>query len=331
MSDYKDRFEKWQKEARERIEQIDAEFDISGRIESGARSVIENAQKGVEKIVSEAEKNEAAKDAVRVAGETLKAAGNVARMVWDSQEPIRNAAAEAGEKVRAAAGDTIRAAGEKADEFIGDAARMAETSAGLLSDVFGIGIGFNRAFSAVQESFQSLSTWAAEKPLEAAAAGVSAAVGAGIGVVFTGLGSNWLFSSALPAATAKVLAERFDNYLKSQEEKIARDEIDAAEGERIRFESEIARRIGAPMLAGFSFASGTVLLLNVFNPKTVTGFPFGWLIGGNPFLEGIWFFGNGLICLKTSYDFFMIAIDDNNEMKSIIRELKGLLPATTSS
>ncbi|MER3633194.1 MAG: hypothetical protein C4325_14405 [Blastocatellia bacterium] len=135
----------------------------------------------------------------------------------------------------------------------------------------------------------------------------------------------------MPAATAKVLAERFDNYLKSQEEKIARDEIDAAEGERIRFESEIARRIGAPMLAGFSFASGTVLLLNVFNPKTVTGFPFGWLIGGNPFLEGIWFFGNGLICLKTSYDFFMIAIDDNNEMKSIIRELKGLLPATTSS
>lgn len=331
MSDYTDRFEKWQKEAREKLGQIDSEFGISEKIESGARIVIETAQKSAEKVVSETEKSETAKEALRAAEETLKAASDAARKVWDAGEPLRDAAAEAGEKAAATASDAIRSAGEKADEFIGGAARMAGAGASTVADAVGIGIGFSRTYDTARKSLQSFTSWAAKNPLQAAAAGVSAAVGAGIGVVFTGLGSHWIFSSALPAATAKGLAGRFNDYLKSQEEKIARGQTDIAETERIRFETEIARRIGAPMLAGFSFASGTVLLLNVLNPKTVTGFPFGWLIGGNPFLEGIWFFGNGIVCLKTSYDFLMIAIEDDNEMKSIIRDIRGLLPAGSSS
>jgi len=48
--------------------------------------------------------------------------------------------------------------------------------------------------------------------------------------------------------------------------------------------------------------------------------------GGNPLLEGVWFFGNGMICFKTSYDFFMIALDGQEDVEKMVKEIKGLLP-----
>ncbi|HYJ92101.1 MAG TPA: hypothetical protein VEV84_12380, partial [Pyrinomonadaceae bacterium] len=63
-----------------------------------------------------------------------------------------------------------------------------------------------------------------------------------------------------------------------------------------------------------------------FNPKTITGFPIGWLIGGNPVLEGVWFFGNGLVCFKTSYDFFMIALDGKKDVEEMVKQARSLLP-----
>ncbi len=327
MSDYKDRFEKWQKEAREKFEQIDSQLGISEKIESGARAVIDTAQKSAEKIVSEAEKNEAAREAVRAAGETIKTAGEAARKVWEAGEPIREAAGEAGEKAAATAGEIIKNAGE----IFEGASRTAEYSVRGFTDALGFGAGFTRSYNAARNSLRNFSSWALRNPLEAAAAGVSAAVGAGIGVVFTGISSHWFFNSALPAFSVKILAKRFDGYLKSQNEKIASGRLAEAEAARISFETDIARRIGAPLLAGFSFASGAVLLTNVINPKTITGFPLGWLIGGNSFLEGIWFFGNGVVCLKTSHDFFMIAVEDDQEINTMIREIKGLLPSAFSN
>ena len=152
------------------------------------------------------------------------------------------------------------------------------------------------------------------------------AVGAGLGVVFTGVSSHWLFNSAIPTWSVKKLAEQFNSYLKKQEELIENGDLTEAEGERVRFERDIARRIGAPMLGAFSFASGAVLMTNVLNPKTITGAPLDWLIGGNPLLEGVWFFGNGMVCFKTSYDFFMIALDGQEDVERMVREIKGLLP-----
>jgi len=100
-----------------------------------------------------------------------------------------------------------------------------------------------------------------------------------------------------------------------------------AEAERIQFERDIAKYIGAPLLGAYSFASGAVMMTNIFNPKTITGAPIDWLLGGNPLLEGVWFFGNGVICFKTSYDFFMFALEDHEDVQKIVKELKGLLPA----
>ena len=54
-------------------------------------------------------------------------------------------------------------------------------------------------------------------------------------------------------------------------------------------------------------------------------------MGGNPLLEGVWFFGNGMVCFKTSYDFFMIALEDQEEVQRMVKEIKGLAAASGGS
>ena len=73
------------------------------------------------------------------------------------------------------------------------------------------------------------------------------------------------------------------------------------------------------------------MMTNVLNPAAVTGFPLGNIIGGNPLLQGVWFFGNGMVCFKTSYDFFMIALDGQEDVEKMVSEIKGLLPSIASA
>ena len=73
------------------------------------------------------------------------------------------------------------------------------------------------------------------------------------------------------------------------------------------------------------------MMTNILDPKNITGFPIGSIIGGNPLLEGVWFFGNGMVCFKTSYDFFMIALDGQEDVEKMVSEIKGLLPVSQES
>jgi len=57
MSDYKERFEKWQRDAKEKFGEIDKQLGLKEKIEEGARVVVETAQKSAEKIKTEAEKS----------------------------------------------------------------------------------------------------------------------------------------------------------------------------------------------------------------------------------------------------------------------------------
>src|SRR5215212_2953181 len=50
-------------------------------------------------------------------------------------------------------------------------------------------------------------------------------------------------------------------------------------------------------------------------------------LGGNPFLDGVWLFANGVICFHQGYKFFMIALANQEEVSRVVREIKGLLPA----
>ncbi len=344
MSDYKDRFEKWQKDAKEKFEKIDEQLGIKEKIEESARVVVEAAQKSAEKIKTEAGKSEVGKQAVKAAEATVKSAEGAAKKAWTASEPIRDVAEDAGEKaadvakeVGKTAGEVISAAGQTASEVIGVAGKRAgevidgafdtaAKGAKTVGKAFSFGASWTRTIGSALSAVTKTSGWIQEKPLQAVATGASMAVGAGLGVVFTGISSHWFFNSALPAWSVKKLTEQFNDYLKTRQELIEKGELSAADAERIKFERDIAKRIGAPLLGAFSFASGAVMLTNVFNPKTVTGAPISWLLGGNPLLEGVWFFGNGVVCIQTSYDLFMIALEDQEDVQKMVREIRGLLP-----
>lgn len=327
MSDIKDRFGSWQKEAKEKFGEIDKQLGISENVIEGVKTVADTAQKGAERLKAEAEKTGVGKQAVKVAEETVKAATDTAKQAWTAAEPIREAAGDAAEKATKAAGDVIGSAGEKAGEIIDDARETVSKTAEGATKAFNLGTGWARTVDSAMTSLSKASSWVAENPLQAAATGFSMAVGAGLGAVFTGFSSHWLFNSALPAWSVQKVAEQFNEYLRSREKMIAEGKLDEARTEQVRFERDIARYFGAPMLGAFSFASGAVMMTNVFTPKTITGAPIDWLIGGNPLLEGVWFFGNGIVCFKTSYDFFMIALEGQEDVEKMVREIKGLLPA----
>lgn len=327
MSDYKEKFERWQKKATEKFEEIDSQLGLKEKIGGGAKTVVDAARTGADYIKSEAEKTHVGKKAVKVAEDVIGTAHDAARTAWNVSEPVRDVAGDAGAK---AGGVVVDAAG-KASDFFDDAVDTVGTNAKRVSRVVGFGSSMSTTLDSARKSFQKASDWVQEDPLRAAATGVSMAIGAGLGVVFTGISSHWLLNSAIPTWSVKKLAENFDGYLKRREELIAKGQLSEAETERIQFERDIATRIGAPLLGAFSFASGAVMMTNVLNPATITGFPIGNIIGGNPLLEGVWFFGNGMVCFKTSYDFFMIALDGQEDVEKMVKEIKGLLPVVSES
>ena len=324
MSDYKEKFDRWQKKATEKLEEIDSQLGLKEKIEGGARVVYDTAQKGAEYVKTEAEKTEVGKQAVKVAGDVINTATDTARSAWNVSEPVRDVAADAGQKAGSAVVDVV----DKAGDIFDDAYETVGTNTKRVAKVVGFGSSITSTLDAGIRSAKKAVDWAAEDPMRAAATGVSMAIGAGLGVVFTGISSHWLLNSAIPTWSVKKLAEQFDGYLKRREDMIAKGQLSEADAERIAFERDIAKRIGAPLLGAFSFASGAVMMSNVLNPAAVTGFPIGSIIGGNPLLEGVWFFGNGMVCFKTSYDFFMIALDGQEDVEKMVKEIKGMLPAS---
>jgi ElaB/YqjD/DUF883 family membrane-anchored ribosome-binding protein len=340
MADYKEKFEKWQKEAKERFDDFDKQIGLKEKIGKGAEVLKDTAQKGAEtlkegaqKIKTEAEKSEVGKQAVKVAEEGFKTAGDTAKKVYEASEPLRDAAGDAGEKAGEVAreagkkaGEVFSVAGERASEIFEEVRDSASKTASRASKAFNFGASWTRTIDSAIKTVQKTTGWITENPMQAATTGVSMIVGASLGVVFTGISSHWLFNSAIPAWSVKKLSQQFNEYLKNQEELIEKGELTQAEAEKIEFERDIAKRIGAPLLGAFSFASGAVMMTNILNPKTITGAPISWLIGGNPLLEGVWFFGNGMVCFKTSYDFFMIALENQEEVQRMVKEIKGLLP-----
>ncbi len=349
MADYKERFEKWQRDAKEKFEEIDKQLGLKDKLEEGAKVVMDTAKEGAGRIKHEAEKSEVGKQAFKVAEETYKTAEGAAKKVYEASAPVRDAAEDAGEKAADAfgktavetektirdfgkkAGEIINFAGERAGEVFEETKKTVNKTAQTASKAFNFGASWTRTFDSAYKTLQKTSGWLTENPVQAATTGVSMAVGAGLGVVFSGLSSHWLFNSAIPAWSVKKLGEQFNKYLKDQEELINKGELSKAEAERVQFERDIVKRIGAPLLGSFAFASGAVLMTNVLNPKTITGAPLDWLLGGNPLLEGVWFFGNGMVCFKTSYDFFMIALEDDDDVQKIVREIKGMLPQAVQS
>jgi len=295
MADYKEKLDEWQQAARRKARELDEKFAISDLVGEGAR----------------------------VAGEAAGRIRTEAERLTD-EDTVKNVK-KAGKAVRDVAGDTGKKVFDDAKTYYDRASQFYDTSA-----------RFTRASTAATTGLLKAREWIKENPGKAAVVSVSLVLGIRAGAAFPGLDAvllgshpHWLTHSALPVYGLRKASEKFDDYLKKREDLIGRGELGEAEQERAEFERKIAKYVGAPLLGAFSCAAGAAMWAQIFQPGAITGAPISWLLGGNPFLDGVWLFANGVICFHQGYKFFMIALANQEEVTRVVREIKGLLPAPT--
>ena len=136
-----------------------------------------------------------------------------------------------------------------------------------------------------------------------------------------------VFHSAIAPYALRKLSQKYEAYLKRQEALIRDGKLTEAERDRIKFQRDAAKYVGAPLLGAFSVAAGAGLVFEAFTGGAVTGIPINIVLGGNPMLSSIWLFSNGLVCFYNGYKFFMMALGDQEDVARVVRDIKGLLPA----
>ena len=319
MADYRDKLDEWREAARRKARELDEKYSIKDRVEESARAAQDAARRGADRVANEAER-------ARTEAERLGDEFEVREHARRAAEEAARAAREASEAFRSAG----RTAGEKANEVFDEARKHYERA----SQFYDVGARLTRASSAATVGLFKAYGWARENPKRAVTVTLSIVAGVRIGASFPGLDAvllgahpHWFTHSALPVWALRRAGEKFDGYLREREKLIARGELTEAERQRVEFERKIVRYVGAPLLGAFSCATGVALWAQIFQPGSITGAPISWLLGGNPFLDGVWLFANGVICFQQGYRFFMIALKNQQDVAKIVREIKGLLPA----
>jgi hypothetical protein len=322
MADYKDTIDEWQKTVRRKARQLDEKYAISDLVDEGARAAGEAAKRGAQTLSSGAEK-------LRVEAERLTEDENINDSARRAAGEAVRGAKKAGDVIREAAGD----AGKKASEVFDDA----KTYYDRASQFYDTGAKVTRASSAATAGILKAKQWIKENPGKAAVVSGSLILGIrmgaalpGLDIVLLGSHPHWLTHSALPIFGIRKLSEKFDDYLRKQEELIALGQLSEADQKRVEFERNITKYVGAPLLGAFSCAAGAVMWAQIVQPAGIAGAPISWLVGGNPFLGGVWLFANGAICFHEGYKFFMIALADQKDVERVVREIKGLLPAAAT-
>jgi hypothetical protein len=323
MADYKDKIDEWQKTVRRKARELDEKYAISDLVDEGTKVAGDAAKRGAESLSSGADK-------VRAEAERFAEEGNLSETARRAADDAMRGARKAGEVIRDAAGD----AGKKAGDALGDAKNYYDRAA----KVYDTGAKLTRASAAATVGVAKARDWIKENPGKAAAVSFSLVLGIRMGAALPGLDAvllgahpHWLTHSALPIFGVRKLSETFNEYLKKKEALIAQGQLTEAERSRVEFERNITKFVGAPLLGAFSCAAGAVMFAQIASGGGLVGAPVSWLVGGNPFLGGVWLFANGVICFHEGYKFFMIALADQDEVNRMVREIKGLIPATATS
>ena len=323
MADYKDKIDDWQKTVRRKARELDEKYAISDLVDQSSRAAGEAAKRGAQTIKSGADK-------LRVEAERLAEDGDVGDTARRAAGEAVRGAEEAGKIIRDAAGDVGKQAGKTAGEVFDEA----KTYYDRASQFYETSAKLTRASTAATAGVLKAREWIKENPGKAALVSFSLVVGVrmgaalpGIDAVLLGAHPHWLTHSALPIFGARKLSEKFNDYLRKQEELIAAGQLDEADRKRVEFQRNITKYVGAPLLGTLSCAAGAAMFAQIVSSGGVVGAPVSWLIGGNPFLGGVWLFANGVICFHEGYKFFMIALADQDEVNRVVREIKGLLPA----
>jgi hypothetical protein len=340
MSEYKDKLNKldeWQQAALRKARELDDKLGISSNVEKGAKRAqdaarsaqdvaegalrygADTARAGFDSIADGAERAFVAADNLdsdlEMGDFARKASHEAARRARDVTDTVMGAAGTAGERA-----DQVF---EAARRYYERAGQFYETSSGL-----------TQLAGTISEGAYKTASWVKENPGKTALISFSLVVGVRLGAALPGLDAvllgthpHWLTHSALPVIGLRKAGEMFDEYLKGQENLIANGELDQAARARVEFERNVVKYVGAPLLGAFSCAAGAVMIAQIFQPGSIAGAPISWLLGGNPFLDGVWLFANGVICFQQGYKFFSIALADEQQVQKLMREIKGLLPS----
>jgi hypothetical protein len=322
-------FDQWRETARRKAQELDEKFELKTKFEQGVN---------------------AASDLARRAGETASEAASAARTKAEQideeyrvKENLRNAASQAQDKLRAgarAAQTGATEAAQTAEQTAREVFGTAQTYYKRAEQAYNVGASGARLTEAALSGYDKARSWIKENPGKATVVTLSLVTGIRAASALPGLGAtvlgstimgNWFFHSALPIVGMRKLTERYTEYLKEQEQRLANGQMDEAERASLEFQRNLTKYVGAPLLGAFSVAAGATMIGSAFSGATVTGLPLNLILGGNPLLNGIWFFANGVICISEGYKFFMIALADEAEVQRVVREIKGLLPATTTA
>ena len=330
MADYKDRLGEWGDAARRKARELDERYKIKERVEEGARTAQEAARRSAARVAEETERARAEAERLGEEFEVRDRAEELREQARRVAEEAERAARAAGERVRGAAG----AGAGRANEVFSGAKRHYERAA----RVAGAGARVSRLTTVAGAGAYRAYDWARANPKRAIVVTLSVAAGVQAGALFPrldgvllGAHPHWLTHSALPVWALRRAGTAFDKYLREREELIGRGEMTEAERKRAEFERKIVRYVGAPLLGAFSCAAGVAMWAQILQPGTIVGAPVEWLVGGNPFLSGVWLFANGVICFQQGYHFFMIALKDQEDAQRIVREIRGLLPAAATA
>src|SRR5438552_3323937 len=231
MADYKEKLDDLHRAAKRKARELDEKLGVKGIVEDGARIAGDAARRGAQTIANGAEHLRA--EAGRLADET-----NLRETAGRAADEAKRRAKDAGKIIRDAAGP----AGKKAEKVFDDAVGYAATA----TKMAGKGVHATRASAAATAGIMKAKDWVKENPGKAAAVSFSLILGVRLGAAFPGLDAvllgshpHWLTHSALPVWGLKKASEKFDEYLKKQEARIAAGELDEAERERIELQRKI--------------------------------------------------------------------------------------------
>ncbi|HEY3138113.1 MAG TPA: hypothetical protein VGL29_18960 [Blastocatellia bacterium] len=313
--------------AEEAAREIDEKLEIKSKLDKGARATTDALRKGIDSAREEASRldrehkiTKRVRGAVDAADDALRRSG------------IKEKAAETASDASQMASEVVDDARQTASDLFGDARRYYQHASGAAR----ASASAARLPSSLISTLASARRWAKKNPGKAAVVSLAFIAGTRAGAAFSSLdvvllgaggAGNWLFHSAIAPYGLRKLAEKYEAYLKRQEELIREGKLTEAERDRVKFQRDAAKYVGAPLLGAFSIAAGAGLVAEAFTGGAVAGFPINLILGGNPMLSSIWLFGNGLVCFYNGYKFFMIALANQEDVARVVRDIKGLLPA----
>jgi hypothetical protein len=320
------KLEEIRRRAEEAARDLDQKYKISSKLDQGTRAAGDALRKGADVASSGI-------DAARDEISRIDREHRISERVTDS---ARRAAEAAQEQVRKSgakekASEVAEDVKSTASDVFGEARRFYENASGAARS----SVSAARLPTSVLSALSKGRTWAKQNPGKAAVISLAFVAGTRAGSAFPGLdvtllgaggAGNWLFHSAVVPYGLRKLAEKYESYLKSQEELLRDGKLDESEAARVRFQRDAAKYAGAPLLGAFSVAAGAGLIYEAVMGGAVTGFPISLVLGGNPLLTSVWLFGNGLVCFHNGYRFFMMAFGDQEEVARVVRDIKGLLP-----